>query len=1125
MSIEVSERFKAAMKAPVKTVSLEVAFDGATYTSNDVLTKAVIQASGYYFGVATKSLSLSLIGVDFNLMGKTGLATLKVKAGNDWESCVLGKFKVLEQTVDLEKEMTSIKAYDAIGVVAEKYYLEGGLVFPTTVNHLASQLASASGMDYDEIELVNGNYSISEDLYAKINNITYRDILAEVAGASANLAMVRGSDNALNFVAPMMEPLESLSYDNLKKIKFEPKYGDVSSVVLARTPQEDNIVVEDADEENKPAGKNIFNKSDYTFSPYWDDNGVLRNGGSSMKGVVIPCEPNSVYIIKKSAEGTNQRFAVFTTESAPAAGVAVVDLAGLATGLNTATQYEIATSSNAHYLCLFLGVANTTPSMSEMVDDIYIEKVEKADRKNLWKYDSEAWSNVGVTARVRDDGAIVLNGTLTSGGHVICDRKFDISPLLNKLVRLSTKTSGVGHISNIGVKRNYTSTDILGLNDLENDSEKSRELQLASEYSTTSSFTLDIYFAASLAGTVFADFVIEPFLEFWNEPVPFEPFIPNGVVEVKLANNEILDDNREELAQPILEAIKGFGFTPFEATTEGHGWHEIGDRLRVFNKSPRVPIGYQEVEYIENTSNAYFKLEGVPLDATSEIELDCLVAGADTDFACLWCSRTGIGSADSFNSFVQISQDSLRIDYGGNQQVAGNYRDARHKFKHVRGKYYVDNVIKSNIADKAFSKDGFTTLWASSVISGSNYGNYGRGRIYGAKISNDGVQQLDLVPCVRKADGKVGLFDTINNTFHESKGSGSFNAGAKAGVDVDFDSLADIIVTDIKLTIDGGLKEELKGIAPDETQTNYALAGGIKKTIYNTEIKVDKQGQEITSIVSRQDTFEDETLENFTQVVQNISSVVTTIQSTGGGNLIHNSVGYNKDTDGALINWTQDGTVGSETSPESVSYGAISGNQIDLGASSSIVQRIVVDSSGAQKYSLGFKAKKGATGVATVHLRNDIDDYYIAIPANKSVLWESYGLAGVTPHMAYFDVVVETDSEVTDFAISDLILTVGDSNTPWVSASDEILSKSVAVDGSGVTVKSSSNGDYVQLDELGLNGYSDATGSLENVFTVNRDLTEVSKLKARNQITMPPLKIVPVTSGDRAGWSFVKESE
>ena len=226
-----------------------------------------------------------------------------------------------------------------------------------------------------------------------------------------------------------------------------------------------------------------------------------------------------------------------------------------------------------------------------------------------------------------------------------------------------------------------------------------------------------------------------------------------------------------------------------------------------------------------------------------------------------------------------------------------------------------------------------------------------------------------------------------------------------------------------------------------------------------------------------------------------------------------------------LVNWTSTGVVGSESSPESVSYGAISGNQINLGASSSVLQRVIVDGSGDQAYTLSFRAKKGATGNVVVHLRNDFDDYTVTIPEGESILWEKYSLEAVVAHSTYFDVVIETDASVTEASITDLILTVGDTSTPWVQASDEILSKNVALDSNGVKVSSSSTNDYVQLDELGLNGYSDATGTLENVFTINRDLTEVSKLKARNQISMPPIKIVPVTSGSRAGWAFVKSEE
>lgn len=653
MAIGVSQAFKDAMHAPVKVIKATLTTDDSqTFTSADSLINLTIESSGFYFGAVTKVLDFSLLGTTYNLVNRDIHVVLSVQTDsiNDtWEDCDLGNFRVYEQNVKLEKETTSFKAYDKVGIMGKENYITGAFTFPCTVAQMVGSLADKYGFVYDSNQaLVNGNYVVTEDLYEKINNCTFRDVLAEIAGATATIASVDGENNTLSLRETTLDESETWTYDNLKSIKFEPKYGEINAVVLSRTPQEDNVVVRDE-----------------------------------------------------------------------------------------------------------------------------------------------------------------------------------------------------------------------------------------------------------------------------------ESIAENGLTELKLANNEILDDNREELAQSILDSIDGFYFYPFEATTEGHGWHECGDRI-------------------------------VVTDGTNE--------------------------------------------------------------------------------------------WG------------------------------------------------INITY-------------------------------IKLTIDGGLKETIKGVRPDDSTTDYALAGGIMKTIYNTEIKTDKQGQQITAIVSRQDSFENQTLENFSQVVQNISSITTTIQTTGGGNIIHNSVGYNKDTDGSLVNWTSTGTVGSESSPESVSYGAISGNQIDLGASSSITQRVIVDGSGSQAYTLGFKAKKGATGDVVVHLRNSFDDYTVTIPEGEAILWEKYSLEGVIAHDTYFDVVVETDSSVTELSITDLMLTVGDTTTPWVQASDEILSKNVALDSNGVKVTSSTTNDYVQLDELGLNGYSDASGTLENVFTINRDLTEVARLKARSQIAMPPIKIVPVTSGSKAGWSFVKSNE
>ncbi len=397
---------------------------------------------------------------------------------------------------------------------------------------------------------------------------------------------------------------------------------------------------------------------------------------------------------------------------------------------------------------------------------------------------------------------------------------------------------------------------------------------------------------------------------------------PEEVKEVKLANNEILDDNRRELIKPIFKAVKGLSFTPLEITTEGHGWYEIGDRITIENDKEQ---------------------------------------------------------------------------------------------------------------------------WQA-------------------------------------------------------------------------------VITNIKLTIDGGIKEEIKSIAPTATTTNYALAGGIKKTIYNTEIKVDKQKQKIEQIVSRQDKQDTDIKESFTRVKQDLRGINTTIQETGGNNLIYNSVGFDANNSGKLTSWTTTGSAKGQSSLESVASGGNSGNQITLDKSTKIVQRLTVKRGG--KYALSFRARKGAAGVAKISLKNTIDDYQIVLEDQHEVMWSDSINKIIVPSEGYFDVIVETDANVAYFAITDLMLNTGDSPVQWVQASGEVLSTGVSVTKQGMKVKSSlHNGDYVEMTPLEFAGYSTVGGSLQRVFSLNRDVTTVQKLSAVKRISMPPIKIVPIEKGEQAGWAFVKTTE
>jgi phage minor structural protein len=66
------------------------------------------------------------------------------------------------------------------------------------------------------------------------------------------------------------------------------------------------------------------------------------------------------------------------------------------------------------------------------------------------------------------------------------------------------------------------------------------------------------------------------------------------------------------------------------------------------------------------------------------------------------------------------------------------------------------------------------------------------------------------------------------------------------------------------------------------------------------------------------------------------------------------------------------------------------------------------------------------------------------------------------------------------------------------------------------------NGDRMALSPAeGIASFYTKDGVEYEAFSIDRDQTNVANLHARDQIEMPPFKIVPITSGEQAGWAFV----
>lgn len=328
------------------------------------------------------------------------------------------------------------------------------------------------------------------------------------------------------------------------------------------------------------------------------------------------------------------------------------------------------------------------------------------------------------------------------------------------------------------------------------------------------------------------------------------------------------------------------------------------------------------------------------------------------------------------------------------------------------------------------------------------------------------------------------------------------------------------------ISIDGGIKENLKTVADTKTQTQYQYATSLGKRIKNTELIVNKQEQYIESIVS--DIHDEDGVVNskFTKVYQDLDNIVHNVQNTGGSNLILNSVMFAYEND-KPASWEVegDGTISMQSDAESLQYGCLSGHSFTL-IDKKVIQKIQVKMSTDNNeektyYSFSTKIKKSAVGSCYVKIYNSNEEYIIEVPSGESAFYKEYEVKGLLPKDNYY-IIEFYGSADSDATFTDNMLAIGEYKTQWQQANGEIMNTQVNVNLDGVLVKSSIYlGDYTIMSPLEFAGYSNINGVATKVFSLNKDTTLIKKLEVEDEVKMVPIKIVPVTSGELQGWAFV----
>lgn len=403
-----------------------------------------------------------------------------------------------------------------------------------------------------------------------------------------------------------------------------------------------------------------------------------------------------------------------------------------------------------------------------------------------------------------------------------------------------------------------------------------------------------------------------------------------------------------------------------------------------------------------------------------------------------------------------------------------------------------------------------------------------------ASIEANGLTEFKISNNEIVDKNREGAIEPIYNALKGTKyypfeatteGLGWYEIGDAFDIISDTGDVFPTVLFNINITVDGSLKETLKTVAETKTQTQYQYATTISKRIKNTEILVNKQDGKIQSLVS--DMYDEEGVVNqkYTQITQDIEKIVASVQNSGGGNLLKDSVMFayaninqQSEEQKRQSPWTvsESGTITAQEDTESISAGGVSGHSFTL-ANKSATQRVSVKISTAEDkshYTFSTKIKKDSAGSCGVRIYNTKEEYTIPVVEGESAFYKEYSLT-LEPQENYYYVEFYCDDE-GNATFTDNMLAVGESKSQWTQANGEVMNTQVNISLEGVRVNRG-GGDYTIMSPSEFAGYSEN----KRVFSLNKDVTEVTKLNAIDEVNMSPIKIVPITTGDLQGWAFV----
>jgi hypothetical protein len=218
-------------------------------------------------------------------------------------------------------------------------------------------------------------------------------------------------------------------------------------------------------------------------------------------------------------------------------------------------------------------------------------------------------------------------------------------------------------------------------------------------------------------------------------------------------------------------------------------------------KKQVLPNEYQQVEYIETTGTQYID-SGVPLKNGLKTIVDWIYEETTTSNSYTGAHIGSPGNRWLIGSQRQNNNYFFAVGTGNTTTgLAFGNRDIVEAYWENKGSYIKVNGVQSTSSfdHLTLTEEPNYTFYIGAVNRDGNASSKSKLTIYNWKFYQDNVLIRDFIPCYRKSDNEIGIYDLVNDKFYTNKGTGVFLKGNEIATEIE--SVGDYYETTGKYTI------------------------------------------------------------------------------------------------------------------------------------------------------------------------------------------------------------------------------------------------------------------------------------------------------------------------------------